>query len=174
MNNITKKTSKLIKNMSLIIVTFLAFSSVNADVIKGEMQNTRGEKITLRFAITKAEHTQGLSGLKSNEFTINEGMLFVNGEVAPRKFWMPDTYFDLDIIFLDANLKIVGIERNALAHPGMTEPPEIFKTQIYNAQFILETKANSNFSKKIKVGQKLKFIGKPSLSEIVLKTRLVQ
>jgi len=101
-------------------------------------------------------------------------MIFVYPQDGKRRFWMPDTYFNLAIIFLDQDLKIVGLEKNVPAHPGMQEPPMIKKTETYQAQYILETKASSKFSLKLKVGDQLKFIGSTSLSEIVLKIRQKQ
>ncbi len=163
MNNITKITLKLIK----IVIIFATVSEAFALEFKGKMQNKNGLTIDVALATTREEQTKGLSGIKSKNFKVNQGMVFVNREMAPRKFWMPDTYFNLDIIFLDSNLKIVGIDRNALSHPGMQEPPEIYRTGIYNAQFVLETKANSTFSKNLIIGDELKYLGKPSLSEIV-------
>ena len=138
------------------------------------MQNPAGIQVELDLALTRKQHTQGLSGLKSREFSNFRGMLFVNSEVGPRRFWMPDTYFNLDIIFLDSNLLVVGLEKNVPAHPGSSEPPIIYKTESYNAQYVLETKAGSPFGVKLKKNDRLKFIGPSSLSEIALKTRQQQ
>lgn len=174
MNTIAKLKTFHTKNIVFSLLITLTFSLVNAATIQGQIKNSYGQKIDLRFAISREEHLHGLSGLKSHEFKNNEGMLFINHEMAPRKFWMPDTYFNLDIIFLDTNLKIVGIEKDVMAHPGMKEPPIIAKTETYLAQYILETKAKSLFSKNLKPGDSLTFIGKTSLLEIGSKTRLGQ
>lgn len=160
---------------NLILAAFFIMTSVFAygkDTFS--MKNPYGNKIELKLAMTRAEHTKGLSTLKPEEFSVNSGMLFVNPEMGPRRFWMPDTYFNLDIIFLDSNLKIVDLEKNVPAHPGMKEPPAIYKTATYTAQFVLETKAGSPFSKKLKPNDVLKFTGSTSLSEIVSKTRQLQ
>lgn len=171
MITILEKVLKLIKN-SLII--FLIFPLIVWSVEKFSMENPAKEKITLRLAITSSEHQRGLSGLKPNEFRTNEGMLFINDRVSSRRFWMPDTYFNLDIIFLDDSLRIVGIENNVPAHPGFSEPPAIYRTKEYQAKYILETKAGVKFSKKLKSGDKLTWISASSLSEIELKTRQKQ
>jgi uncharacterized membrane protein (UPF0127 family) len=139
-----------------------------------QMKNPSGNTVDVRLALTRAEHTQGLSGLKASEFKDSMGMLFVNPEMGARRFWMPDTFFNLDIIFLDKDLKVVAIESDVPAHPGMKEPPEIYKTGTYYAQFILETKAGAAFGKKLKKNDQLKFTGSASLSEIALKTRLMR
>lgn len=171
MTIITHYSLKLIKNLILpfVIATQVVWGK---DLFK--IQNPNGVTINLDLALTHKEHAEGLSGLKSNDFKASRGMLFVNHEVGPRRFWMPDTYFNLDIIFLDPNLKIVGIEKNVPAHPGKSEPPKIYTTDIYAAQFVLETKAGAAFGKKLKKNDILKFIGPSSLSEIVLKTRQQQ
>jgi uncharacterized membrane protein (UPF0127 family) len=138
------------------------------------MTNSYSNTVELKLALSRNEHTKGLSGLKAAEFKESMGLLFVNPSMGARRFWMPDTYFNLDIIFLDQDLKIVGLEKNVSAHPGLSEPPVIYKTKTYLAQYILETKAGSAFSKKLKINDHLKFTGSTSLSEIALKTRQMQ
>ncbi len=162
---------KLIKKGTLFFVIFplLVFGAS-----KYEVSNPEKKVITLRLAITREEHQKGLSGLKTQDFKESEGMLFINDAMGPRKFWMPDTYFNLDIIFLDESLKIVGLEKDVPFHPGLIEPPVIYKTKEYFAQYILETKAGATFSKKLKIGDQLTWKSAISLSEIGLKTRQKQ
>ncbi|MBC7712391.1 MAG: DUF192 domain-containing protein [Rhizobacter sp.] len=167
MITIYQKSSKLIKNLLLIAVLVPAFALAKSDY---NIQNPKGLKIALRLAITQDEHAKGLSGLKQKQFTNKEGMLFVNDGMGTRRFWMPDTYFNLDIIFLDQDLAVVDLEKNVPSHPGMIEPPVIYRTKSYQAQFVLETNAKSPFSKDLKPGDKLKWISKTPISEIVLKT----
>ena len=93
-----------------------------------------------------------VSGLRTLE--INQGMLFVYKEEGPRRFWMPDTYFNLDIIFLDKNLVIVAIEKNVPHHPGRKVPPPIYSTKTYRAKYVLEIKANSPVSHDMNSRQK--------------------
>lgn len=171
MITIYQKVPKLIKNFALLIALLPMITWAKTTY---EMQNPAKVKVALRLALTRAEHTQGLSGIKDSDFPSNQGMLFVNDSMGTRRFWMPDTYFKLDIIFLDSDLKIVGIEKDVPFHPGTNEPPPIYRTKAYEAQFVLETKANSPFSRKLNVGDKLKWISSTALSEIVLKTRRLQ
>ena len=171
MTNIYQKASKLIKNIVLIgtVLPMMVWANVTY-----QMSNPSSEKVKVRLAITRLEHSRGLSGIKPSDFSNTDSMLFVNSGMGERRFWMPDTYFNLDIIFLDSDLKIVGIEKNVPAHPGTTEPPVIYRTRTYQAQFILETKSTAPFSKKLKIGDKLKWISPTPISEIVLKTRQKQ
>ena len=117
-----------------------------------------GDKIKLRLAITPETQTRGLSVLRDHEFQDNEGMLFVYDKSGPRRFWMPDTYFNLDIYFLDSNYKILAVEKNVPHHPGRQEPPAIYQTKTYEAQHVLELKSSSKISKKLKKGNQLKLI----------------
>ena len=114
-------------------------------------------------SITPHQRTKGLSGLKSNHFKKNHGMLFFYFEDDLRQFWMPDTYFNLDIIFLDKNLKVLYIDKNVPAHPGTLEPPTIYKTKPIKCRHILEVKSNSIISKIIKKGDILKWRRTPGI-----------
>ena len=171
MITIQHKTIKLIKNLLLFA---LLITSVAESKEAIQMKNAYGQVVNLKLAISFEEHTKGLSGLKSNEFRSDSGMLFVDSQMSSKRFWMPNTFFNLDIIFLDEKLKIVAIEKNVPFHPGTKEPPVIYRTETYQAQHVLETKANCNFSKKLKVNDQLEFIGPISLSEIILKTHQKQ
>jgi uncharacterized membrane protein (UPF0127 family) len=171
MTTIAHKTLKLIKNL---LFAYAVIGQLSWGKSVEQMKNPYGKTVELSLALTRQQHSHGLSGLKPNEFKNSKGMLFVNPQMGARRFWMPDTYFNLDIIFLDQNFKIVGIEKNAPAHPGSGEPPAIYKTNTYQAQYILEIKSGAPFGERLKVNDVLKFIGSNSLSEIALKTHLQQ
>ncbi len=115
------------------------------------------ERILLRLAITPEEQQKGLSGLRNHEFKENEGMLFIYENEGIRRFWMPDTYFNLDIYFLDKNFKIKYVEKNVPHHPGTAQPPPIYVTQSYKAWHVLELKTSSKISKKLKINDVLIF-----------------
>ena len=94
------------------------------------------------LAIQSNEQTLGLSNIKDDEFSSQEAMLFVYPEVGPRRFWMKDTYFNLDIIFCDSQGKIVALAANMPASHH-TNPASIPTTPIYQAQYVLEVKAGT-------------------------------
>ena len=56
-------------------------------------------EIRTSLAIADKTKAQGLSGKRSSDFSQDQGMLFVFPKIGPRRFWMRDTYFNLDIIF---------------------------------------------------------------------------
>ncbi|MGB0452715.1 MAG: DUF192 domain-containing protein [Bacteriovoracaceae bacterium] len=123
-------------------------------------------EFVVQLAITSKEQSLGLSGIKGHQWKDNWGMLFINQKESPKSFWMPDTYMDLDIFFLNKNLQVVHIERNMKAHPGRQEPPPIMRTPTIIAQYILELKSSSELSKKIKLLDKLNWLDRRSLQKI--------
>jgi uncharacterized protein len=167
MVTISHKTLNLIKNL---LFAFFLLGQIAWGKGFFQIKNPSGVSVKLKLALTQRQHTEGLSGLRPKQFKKTEGMLFVNSEMGTRRFWMPNTYFNLDIIFLDQNLKIVGIEKNVPSHPGMIEPPSIYKTESYQAQYVLETKSGAAFGKNLNKNNVLRFSGPTSLSEIALST----
>ena len=91
-------------------------------------------------------------------------MFFYFKNEGPRRFWMPDTYFDLDIFFLDNQFKVIALERKVPHHPGRKEP--IPRTKTYMARHVLEIPSDSPIAQYIEKGSELKWIGPPSFQEI--------
>ena len=70
------------------------------------------EPLYLEVAASDLTRRKGLMFRKSGELQPNEGMLFVYPREAHLSFWMKDTYISLDMIFLDKDLKVVGVVAN--------------------------------------------------------------
>lgn len=114
-------------------------------------------RLRVDLALTEAEKTQGLSGMPADRYQDDQAMFFFYPDTGPRRFWMPDTYFDLDIFFLDPDLRVLDIERDVKHHPGRSTPPEIPMTRTILSTHILEIKASSPIAKSIKIGDQLKW-----------------
>lgn len=67
--------------------------------------------INIEIADDPAEQTRGL--MDRTVLSSDHGMLFVYDDDAERPFWMHHTHVSLDMIFLDADRRIVGIIRRA-------------------------------------------------------------
>lgn len=67
--------------------------------------------LKVEVASTPELQTQGLSG--RNGLNENDGMLFVFDHSGVYYFWMKDMNFSIDMIWLDKNLKVIYIEKNA-------------------------------------------------------------
>ncbi|MBT7608315.1 MAG: DUF192 domain-containing protein [Bacteriovoracaceae bacterium] len=124
-----------------------------------------GKLIDTKLAITQQEQTIGLSGSKPESMTKYEGLLFFYLKDGSRQFWMPNTLFEIHIIFLDKNLKVIGIEKNVPYHPGRQEPPAIYRTRSYFARHVLEIRADSPLGEELELGTQLGWISKISLLE---------
>ena len=65
-----------------------------------------GKKFTLEIASNEKSRELGLG--KRNSLGDNEGMIFVFDKLDNYGFWMKDTHFPLDILWLNENCTVVG------------------------------------------------------------------
>lgn len=66
--------------------------------------------IVVEIADNDASREQGLMGRRT--MRDDRGMLFLFDQPEPRSFWMANTPLPLDILFIDANQRIINIHRN--------------------------------------------------------------
>jgi len=104
-------------------------------------------KIDLEISDTEYDRQLGLMFRKSME--LNEGMLFIFPEQEPLSFWMRNTYIPLDMIFINADKKIVTIHKNTKTLSDQsyasTEP----------AQYVVEVSAGFSDKYSLKTGDKI-------------------
>lgn len=103
------------------------------------------------IADTDMLREKGLSGVES--LADDEGMLFVFERPDLHSFWMPDMHFSIDMIWIDANKKIIGVSENAQplidgARPVYYHPPA-------PAQYVLEVPAGFFHKHALKKGMPL-------------------
>lgn len=82
----------------------------------------------------------------------NRGMLFIFPEDAPRSFYMKNTEFPLDIIFINSKNKIVSIQKNAQPLNEASLPSD------GPAQYVLEVNAKITDTWNLKKGDSISFI----------------
>lgn len=106
--------------------------------------------IDARTATTEAARIQGLSGVK--KLGPNEGLLmvFVSDDKWP--IWMKDMEFPIDIIWLDANKRVVTVTRDV----SPDDQEKIYKPTV-KARYVLELPAGSAANMAIKVGAQAAF-----------------
>lgn len=78
----------------------------------------------------------------------NVGMLFVFSDEAMRSFWMKNTLIPLDIIYLDADKKVVSIQHNARPCKNTISRCPSYPSE-KPAMYVLEI--NSGLSKKMNI-----------------------
>ena len=132
---------------------------------KVELITPSGDTIETKLAITAQEQETGLSGTQSDDFDEDEGMLFFYQNAGEKLFWMPDTYFDLDLFYLDKSLVIQDIIRKLPHYIGRANPDLIPRARGVWARHVLEMKSTSEIAQRLKIGDKLQWKGKKSLQE---------
>ncbi|MGB3921718.1 MAG: DUF192 domain-containing protein [Minisyncoccia bacterium] len=93
-----------------------------------------GTEVKVEIADTDLERSQGLSGREG--LLPNHGMLFVFDAPGYHAFWMKDMKFPIDIIWINADSKVVWIEKNLSpeTYPNLFRPKE-------PAKYVLEVPA---------------------------------
>ena len=124
----------------------------------------------IELAFTSAEQAKGLSN--RDTLAANGGMLFVSDTMVRRTYWMKDCRFDIDIIYMDADGKIVSLHRMKKERPRQrNESEEAYYDRLptYDsgkpAQFVLELSGGQLDFLGLKVGDTLD-IGPRELMEL--------
>lgn len=84
----------------------------------------------------------------------NQGMLFVFEKEGRYGFWMKNMSFPLDIIWIDAEKRIVDIKKNV--PPCKTETCDTL-IPAQQAQYVLEVNAGFTDRRGIKIGERIDF-----------------
>lgn len=106
-------------------------------------------KLDIEIADSDYETQTGLMYRSSMEE--NQGMLFIFPTTAMHSFYMKNTEFSLDILFIDENLKIVTIQANAKPYDetGISSQVPI--------KYVLEIDAGLTNKLGLKVGDRIEF-----------------
>ena len=91
--------------------------------------------LTIDIEIADNDSTRERGMMQRNAFPDRTGMLFVFDQAQPQQFWMGNTPLALDLLFADADLKIVDFAKYAV--PFSNEP----LTSRVPAQYVLEVPA---------------------------------
>jgi len=90
-------------------------------------------QLDIEFATTEYETQTGLMYRKSMQD--DHGMLFIFSDEIRRSFYMKNTEFALDIIYIDGEKKIVSVQKNAKPYDKSPLPSEA------PAKYVLEVNA---------------------------------
>jgi uncharacterized protein len=118
--------------------------------------DTGARKVTFRIelALTADEHARGL--MYRTRLDTDAGMLFVSRAPHPQTFWMRNTFIPLDMIFIGADGRIVGIVENA---EPQTDTPRAVAAP---SQYVLEIGGGLSSRLGIRAGQRVDFEGVPT------------
>ncbi len=107
--------------------------------------------VQVEIAHSRDSRTRGLMWRRS--LAAGQGMLFLFSEEQTLNFWMHNCFISLDLIFLDAQRRIVGIVENAPPHNDQARGPG------RPAQYVLEVPGGWAQQVGLKVGSPAEFEG---------------
>jgi uncharacterized membrane protein (UPF0127 family) len=97
---------------ALLVLALAAACSGGARGPVARLETARGTaEVVLEVAATPQERNRGLMYRES--LPDGHGMLFVFDDDADHEFWMKNTLIPLDMIFIDAGRRVVGVHANA-------------------------------------------------------------
>jgi len=108
-------------------------------------------KIDIEIADNDYERQLGLMNRQSMEEM--QGMLFIFPEERYQSFWMMNTLFSLDIIFINSQKEIITIHKNTIPLSEQSYPSS------KPATFVLEVNAGFCERHNVKLGDKVFWIG---------------
>ena len=99
--------------------------------------------VEVEIADNRTERARGL--MFRNSLPRNHGMLFVFPGTARRSFWMKNTFVPLDIVFIDAENRVLNVRH---ASPGRGPPYKRYRSK-GEARYVLEV--NRGFANRTNV-----------------------
>jgi uncharacterized membrane protein (UPF0127 family) len=109
----------------------------------------KGEKFTVELAETQEKQALGL--MFRDELPESHGMLFVFPVEAMRSFWMKNTRIPLDIMYFDADLRLVNVQT---ARPCRTRNCPVYPSTA-PARYVLELNAGTAAALGVQPGDRL-------------------
>jgi uncharacterized membrane protein (UPF0127 family) len=119
--------------------------------IRSSISSSAPAPLSLLFARTDAERSLGLGDRQS--LPADEGMLFVFDQPGYYGFWMKDMHFPIDMIWLDADFRIVRIA----ADVATSSYPAVFSPDSPSS-YVLETDAGYAAANGLAPGETLDFV----------------
>lgn len=153
----------LIPLVIAILLGLSIFSYINkiiqkapVEVVKEESINSKNDNdkiefkfenkiITLEVARSSGKLAEGL--MNRTNLSEDTGMLFIFDSSEPRQFWMKNTLISLDIIFLDADLKVVRVHQNT--QPNQTS---VTYPSIKSSMYVIEMQAGWAKTNSLEIG----------------------
>ena len=106
---------------------------------------------TIDIEIADDEYTTQTGLMYRTKLETNHGMLFIFPNVQMRSFYMKNTKIPLDIIYIDENLSIVSIQKNAKPMDETSLPSEA------PAKYVLEINGGLSDVWHIEIGDKISY-----------------
>lgn len=116
-------------------------------------QKVRIKNVAVYAEVADTQERRALGLMHRKELPLDKGMLFVFEKDGTHGFWMKDTNFPLDIIWINSLKKIVGIKADA--QPCLKDCPSMAPTA--SSRYVLEVNAGFAKRNKIEIGDRVYF-----------------
>ncbi len=139
---------------SIALMLFLLAGCANAGKTQAPAVQLHGHRFSTEFATDDASRARGL--MMRPTLAADHSMLFAFSYTAPQAFWMKNTLIPLDILFFDAERRLVSMQLNVppcKADPCPTYPSEA------PARYVLELSAGTAQRIGVKTGDELTIEG---------------
>ena len=152
-------TKKIFLKISILVVALIPFSTNEGDAQSLMLNNFERSKLSIlskskshEFLVEKAkterQQSQGL--MFRRRLASNGGMLFLFPAVKVLKMWMKNTYLPLDMLFINADGRIVNIVQRTV--PGSLETI----SSVEPAMAVLEVNGGTTSRLKIQKGDRVR------------------
>jgi uncharacterized membrane protein (UPF0127 family) len=143
----------------LLGLSLLLLLSAPTSLPRQEVWITRGAsqqeiaRFTVEVADTPETWERGL--MERVSLAPNAGMIFLFPDITPRAFWMMNTLIPLDMLFIDADHRVINIQDNA----PPCEPPRRCPTyrSTAPAKYVLEIPGGRARALGIRAGDQVHF-----------------
>jgi uncharacterized membrane protein (UPF0127 family) len=132
---------------ALVVVSVVVWISA----ARGPKLHAAGHTYRLEIAATEMQQEKGLGDRDS--IPTDRGMLFTYTAPGRYCYWMKDMRFPLDIIWFDAQKRVVKIEQNLQPNTY----PKTYCPADKNVQYVIELNAGQAAELQLQLGQQLKF-----------------
>ncbi|RYD14786.1 MAG: DUF192 domain-containing protein [Lysobacteraceae bacterium] len=119
-----------------LLASLALVAGVGACAAEGPHVELAGQRYSIEIAEDDAARAQGL--MNRTEMPVDHGMLFVFPDDAPRAFWMKNTKIPLDMLFFDAERRLVSVQRDV--PPCIADPCRGYSSGA-PARYVLELNA---------------------------------
>ena len=155
-----KQTRRVVVVASLIIVAIavlvvgglMSGRSQSAEITTLELGTGADASSAVSYRLetvrSSADQVRGLSGRES--MPDDAGMLFAYSDVAKRCLWMKDMRFNLDMVWLDGQRRIVSIVQDI-------SPSTYPQSYCADAQYVIELNAGQVAERRLRPGQIINF-----------------
>lgn len=109
-----------------------------------------GQRFTVELATTSAQWERGL--MFRTHLAADHGMLFIYPDAQVRNYWMKNTLIPLDILFFDAQRRLINV--SADTPPCKADPCPIYPSAA-PAEYVLELNSGAARKLGIKAGDLL-------------------